>query len=210
MATCDAVMVKVSLPPVAPDAAVLAAAAGEAGMLAGVTRLHVAEDATLLHLDIEFEQPQPVAPARLRALEQAVARCCSLPADAVAASRLVLAFERGAIDARTGAPFHYVVETNVAEGWFDETVRWYDTEHMPALAAVPGCQRARRYLNLDGGPRSVAAYELASLAVLTSAPWLAVRATDWASRVRPHFRDTSRTRFRTAAAGTMAGATVRE
>ena len=87
---------------------------------------------------------------------------------------------------------HYVVETDVESGWWDEITQWYEEEHLPGLASVPGCVVAMRYLNLDEGPRSLACYDLVSEAVLTSKEWLAVRATDWSSKARPHFVNTKR------------------
>ena len=103
--------------------------------------------------------------------------------------------------ASAGAPraFHYVVETEAADGWQDEMFRWYDTEHMPGLAAVPGCVRARRFLNLDRGPYSLACYDLVASAVTASSQWLAVRGSSWSARVRPQFRNTRRTMFRSLA-----------
>lgn len=104
---------------------------------------------------------------------------------------------RGA-SAGTHAGFHYVVETDAAPGWEEELDRWYAEEHLPALAAVPGCARAARLRNLDGGPRSHAFYELASPEVLQTPAWLAVRASAWSGRIRPQFRNTRRTMFRKA------------
>jgi hypothetical protein len=94
------------------------------------------------------------------------------------------------------APFHYVVETDVAAGHEADFDAWYDQEHLPGLAAVHGTVRALRYLCLDASPRHHACYDLASLDTFGSAAWLAVRATDWSSRVRPSFRNTKRTMFR--------------
>ena len=93
--------------------------------------------------------------------------------------------------------FHYTVETDAADGREEEIFRWYDIEHMPRLAAVPGCALARRFINRDGGPHSHACYELTDPSVLESAAWLAVRRTAWSDRVRPQFRNTRRTMFRT-------------
>jgi hypothetical protein len=95
--------------------------------------------------------------------------------------------------------FHYVVETDAEEGWMPEITRWYDTEHMPGLAAVPGCIRATRLLNHDHGPQSLACYDLVSTQTLGSAPWLAVRNTAWSDLARPHFTNTQRTMFIVAA-----------
>lgn len=92
--------------------------------------------------------------------------------------------------------FHYVVETDPETGWREELERWYDTEHMPGLAAVPGCIVAQRYYQHDEGPLSLACYDLTSEEVLGSPPWLAVRHTAWSDIVRPHFTNTKRTMFR--------------
>jgi hypothetical protein len=91
--------------------------------------------------------------------------------------------------------FHYVVETDAEEGWMSEIARWYDTEHMPGLAAIPGCIRATRMLNHDHGPQSLACYDLVSTQTLGSAPWLAVRNTAWSDIARPHFTNTKRSMF---------------
>jgi hypothetical protein len=91
---------------------------------------------------------------------------------------------------------HYVVETDTDKGWFDEITAWYDTEHMPGLAAVPGTVHAVRFINADSGPKSVACYDLKHENVLGSPPWLAVRQTAWSSHCRPHFKNTLRNMFR--------------
>lgn len=93
------------------------------------------------------------------------------------------------------ALFHYVVETDVADVNEEEFNAWYQTEHLPGLASVPGTIRARRYLRATGAPRYVACYELISPEVMRSAEWLAVRHTDWSSRVRPMFFNTRRTLY---------------
>ena len=89
------------------------------------------------------------------------------------------------------------LHVHAAEGWLDEMMRWYDREHMPGLAAVPGCVRAQRFINLDAGPKSFACYDLVTRDTLGSPPWLAVRNSEWSGRVRPNFRNTKRTMFRT-------------
>ncbi|HEY0295861.1 MAG TPA: hypothetical protein VGC69_11065 [Bordetella sp.] len=93
------------------------------------------------------------------------------------------------------APWHYIVETDVTPEFEREMNDWYDREHMPGLAVVPGTVRADRYLSRDGSPRYYACYDLRTLETFGSPPWLAVRATDWSSRVRPAFRNTKRTMF---------------
>lgn len=99
--------------------------------------------------------------------------------------------------ASAGAPasFHYVVETNVLPELETDFNIWYDREHLPALAAVPGTVRACRLRNLDGGPRYHACYEVVSPSTVGSPPWIIVRNTAWSQRVRPAFRNTKRTMF---------------
>lgn len=94
------------------------------------------------------------------------------------------------------AEFHYAVETDVRPEHAEQLEAWYAQEHLPGLAAVPGTVQARRFQRLAGGPRHIACYELTSPATLESAPWLAVRHTDWSSRVRPLFVNPRRTMFR--------------
>ncbi len=110
-------------------------------------------------------------------------------------SRLEKVFAKAGASQGTAAVFHYVVEMDPEAGWMPELSRWYDTEHMPGLATVPGCVRASRFLNHDFGPRSLACYDLVTQETLGSVPWLAVRETEWSSRMRPHFTNTVRTMF---------------
>jgi hypothetical protein len=91
---------------------------------------------------------------------------------------------------------HYVVETDVLPEHESEFNAWYDQEHLPGLAGVPGTVRAARYVRHTGSPRYYACYDLESLDVLGCDAWLAVRATAWSSRVRPLFRNTRRTMYR--------------
>lgn len=126
----------------------------------------------------------------------------ALPADASASarvSRLERAFGLPGASEHAQPLFHYVVEMDPEAGWRDELLRWYDTEHMPGLASVPGSIHATRLLNHDHGPLSLACYDLMSTETLGSPPWLAVRGTEWSSRVRPHFTNTRRTMFKTLA-----------
>ncbi len=96
------------------------------------------------------------------------------------------------------APWHYVVETDVQPGCEEDFNAWYEQEHLPGLASVPGTVRAMRYRNVDGHPRYRACYDLVRAEILGSPPWLAVRATPWSGRVRPTFVNTRRTMFRRA------------
>lgn len=90
------------------------------------------------------------------------------------------------------APWHYVVETDVLPELEAEFNAWYDEEHLPGLAAVPGVVRATRLRRIDGRPVYHACYDLARREAFGSPPWLAVRATPWSTHVRAGFRDTRR------------------
>ena len=48
---------------------------------------------------------------------------------------------------------------------------WYDNEHVPALARVPGVLCARRFRTSGGGPKYVALYHLKSPDVVETAEW---------------------------------------
>lgn len=65
---------------------------------------------------------------------------------------------------------------------------WYDKEHIPALAAVPGVLCARRFRG-TGNRTYVALYHLTGPEVVESAEWKQARQSDWTSRLQPHFRD---------------------
>ena len=127
-------------------------------------------------------------------LEQALG-ASSDGVSAVQVSRLENVFDIAGASAGQTPAFHYVVEMDPETGWAPELASWYDTEHMPGLAGVDGCIRATRLLNHDHGPLSLACYDLVTQEALGSPPWLAVRASDWSSRVRPHFTNTVRTMF---------------
>ena len=90
---------------------------------------------------------------------------------------------------------HYVVEMDPEAGWEAALFAWYDQEHMPGLAAVPGCVHAVRLFNLDNGPLNFACYDLSAKEVMGCLPWLAVRNSSWSDRVRPHFKNARRTMF---------------
>jgi hypothetical protein len=88
------------------------------------------------------------------------------------------------------APALLLNAMSVADEHEREFNDWYDTEHIPALAAVPGTLCARRYRGTGAAAqRSLALYWLASADVPTSAAWKAAANTPWTERMRPHFRN---------------------
>ncbi len=70
---------------------------------------------------------------------------------------------------------------------------WYDTEHIPALAAVPGCIAARRFRIVrgvsEGRQRYLAIYHLTAPEVCSSTHWKEAVETEWTRKVRPSFRN---------------------
>jgi hypothetical protein len=104
----------------------------------------------------------------------------------------------GASAGRT-APWHYIVETDVVPQADQDLNDWYNQEHLPGLASVPGTVRAERFACHETSPRYHSCYDLETLETFGSPPWLAVRATAWSDRVRPSFRNTKRTMFKVIA-----------
>ena len=155
--------------------------------------LDAALDRSVAYVYGWFEDGAAPASASVWALRDALT---ALLGAAFTLDRLDLVRDFAGASAGAPAPFFYAVETNPAEGSETEMFDWYDSEHMPGLAAVPGCVRALRLINRDGGPRSHACYALCDSDVTSTPQWLAVRATEWSARVRPNFRDTRRTMFR--------------
>ena len=81
---------------------------------------------------------------------------------------------------------------NVAPDGEADFNAWYDQEHIPALAAVPGTLAARRYLAAtdgDGSHKYVAIYHLESPDVTKTEAWAKAVDTPWSARARPHFQD---------------------
>jgi hypothetical protein len=68
----------------------------------------------------------------------------------------------------------------------DEFNDWYDTEHIPERRGVPEFINAERWLGADDPRVSIATYDLQSLDVLRSAPYLAIAhdsLSPWSKRV---------------------------
>ena len=61
----------------------------------------------------------------------------------------------------------------------EELNDWYDLEHLPERAVLPGVETALRFTSLGDGPRYAAIYDLTQLEVLQSDGYLVVRHPDW-------------------------------
>ncbi|MCM8732032.1 DUF4286 family protein [Hephaestia sp. GCM10023244] len=68
----------------------------------------------------------------------------------------------------------------------DEFNDWYDTEHLPRIAAVDGVIAARRFRSDADTPRYLATYHLRDLDVVRGAAWKAAASTPWTARMRRH------------------------
>jgi hypothetical protein len=67
---------------------------------------------------------------------------------------------------------------------------WYDNEHVPALASVPGVLSARRFRTAGGSPKYIALYHLASPGVVDSTEWKqASGSTPMPEHIRPQISD---------------------
>ena len=69
---------------------------------------------------------------------------------------------------------------------------WYDEEHIPALAAVPGTLTARRFRAAQGRVSThqyVALYHLETPDVVRGDAWRQAVETPWTMEMRPYFRD---------------------
>ena len=84
-----------------------------------------------------------------------------------------------------------VVSMNVDPAGEHEFNEWYNTEHLPQLAAVPGVLSARRFSSpeTDRERQYLALYSLTGSEVVRSDAWKQAANSPWTDRVRPHFRD---------------------
>ena len=162
--------------------------------------IHAAFKGSVVYAYAWLAVPPQDAGESIAHFAQALRHDCG-PADTVATVLpLELLMDLKGASAGETARYHYVVETGVDSDHERDFNAWYDSEHLRGLAAVPGCVRARRLRALEkAGERAfyAACYDLVSDQALTSEAWLAVRRTPWSDRVRPTFRDTTRTVFRT-------------
>jgi len=91
-------------------------------------------------------------------MEAAVLAAC--PADETRSARLSPIGEWQGASAAEHAPFHYVVAADVDAAREADFHRWYDSEHMPRLAAMTGAVHGARLTSRDSGPRHHACYDL--------------------------------------------------
>jgi hypothetical protein len=93
--------------------------------------------------------------------------------------------------AAPGAEALLVASMNIDPAAEADFTEWYNTEHLPQLASVPGVLSARRYRATDteSERRYLALYHLRDAGVSRSQAWSSAANTPWSERMRPHFRD---------------------
>ncbi|MBA15666.1 MAG: hypothetical protein CMN73_04840 [Sphingomonas sp.] len=92
----------------------------------------------------------------------------------------------GGISAPQGAGALLLNCMNIDAAHEDEFNDWYDTEHLPRIAAVEGVMLARRYRSERSDPRYLACYHLRDLDVVRGEAWKAAALTPWTARMRRH------------------------
>jgi hypothetical protein len=78
---------------------------------------------------------------------------------------------------------------NIAPEYEEEFNEWLDTEHIPALAEVPGTLCARRFRSRGGSHRYLAVYHLSSSDVVETPEWKKAARTPWTEKLLPQVRD---------------------
>lgn len=91
-------------------------------------------------------------------------------------------------------PWHYTSQTDIPAATEDEFNRWFNEEHLPRLAAVPGTVHAARY-QTDGSPKYLACYDLNQQEVHGGADWRAAVSTPWRDRIHKEFVSPRRLMF---------------
>jgi hypothetical protein len=84
---------------------------------------------------------------------------------------------------------------DVAPEFEDEFNQWYEQEHLAERMAIPGFIKARRFRALEGSPKYLALYDLASPDVLNCKAYrhlVGEGRTPWSRRLNLQFKNLSR------------------
>ena len=79
-----------------------------------------------------------------------------------------------------------IAAMNIGQAAEDEFHDWYDTEHLPERRRVPGFLVCERWIGVDDRKVSVATYDLETVGVLKTPPYLAIggeNLSPWSKRV---------------------------
>lgn len=93
------------------------------------------------------------------------------------------------------AKWLYCFKTDVAAHMEREFNKSYDDDLLMALAAVPGCIGARRFVAVDGQEKYMAIYGLENTDVVNAEPWQMVANTARRTRIRAHLQNPTRGYF---------------
>ena len=84
----------------------------------------------------------------------------------------------------------WVVQMDIPPELEADFNRLYDTQHIPAIAKVPGCLGVKRYAlekPVPGVPKYAAHYRISSPDLRESPVWVAASDSgDWKPKIRPH------------------------
>ena len=102
------------------------------------------------------------------------------------------------------APWMYIVHTDIPDHIVDEYNAWYDKEHLPRCANIPGVLRARRFTaqactSGTVAPRYLTAYEMTGADVWESPAAQLARKTPWTEKMRSLFSNTRRALYQLVA-----------
>jgi hypothetical protein len=102
------------------------------------------------------------------------------------------------------APWMYIVHTDIPDHIVDEYNAWYDKEHLPRCAGIPGVLRARRYTAMactsgTRNPKYLTTYELTGPDVWESPAAQVARKTPWTEKMRSLFSNTRRALYKLVA-----------
>ncbi len=78
------------------------------------------------------------------------------------------------------------VAMNVEAEYENEFNDWYNLEHIPRLAKVPGCLSARRFIMQGGTHKYIAIYHLETVEISASPVWKKAVQTPWTKRIIAH------------------------
>lgn len=96
----------------------------------------------------------------------------------------------GAIAPKSGFEALLLFAMNVVPAFEAEFNNWYDQEHLPGIAAVPGVLSARRFRATDStSQRYLALYHLTAPEVASCPQWAKAVETPWTLKVRPQTSD---------------------
>ncbi len=113
-----------------------------------------------------------------------------------------------------GAPWMYIVHTDIPDHIIYEYNAWYDKEHLPRCANIPGVLRARRYTAAactsgTVAPRYLTAYEMTGADIWESPAALLARKTPWTEKMRSLFSNTRRALYKLVAPNVTHGQAVK-